>query len=391
MTQPAGCSCPCTAALFWAASYLTTPICKTRESFYLIQVTDLLYPNTAKASRIARKIALFLGIIGWAILAIPTAALGVILRFAATCLQRRKHFIRYRGIEGGSSLPKDRKLTILSWNICARPAGYSLTTGGVTPWKDRIDAIVRKIKDLNPSVVCLYEVFDPLCGFYLRKKLSESGYGDIHFHMGPKSIGLSSGMFFASKYRVKYFTFTEFPRDTLVGRTKFIGKGFFIADLVHAEDQTCFSTVCATDLQDSESVSDPEPEELTSRMEQLSLVMEKINRIRERVVVLSGNFNCERREVARIQELAQQTGECDLIETTSKKILDTPSRTGNRFCTTLMGKKESEPANLDYVFILSHKQDKIETAFVETGFNSEKFLPDALSNRLGLLSTITVA
>src|SRR5207302_2011714 len=120
---------------------------------------------------------------------------------------------------------------LLSWNICCTGAGFSISDGGVVPWKERIDEIAAKIVQTNADLNCLYETIDVQSAFYLYDKLKGQGYRHFYFNMGPRAIGPASGMFVSSKYQIKNPEFTPFSVDTLVGRTKAISKGVFTFDL----------------------------------------------------------------------------------------------------------------------------------------------------------------
>jgi len=78
--------------------------------------------------------------------------------------------------------------------------------GGVLPWELRIDGIVEQIKTQDPDVVCLQEVFDETAATALYEKLRDQ-YRHFYINIGPRnfglhesSLGISSGLFVASKY-----------------------------------------------------------------------------------------------------------------------------------------------------------------------------------------------
>ncbi|MCI0616193.1 hypothetical protein L0244_24695, partial [bacterium] len=157
------------AAAFQIASWLTDPACKCHDLYRRIQVVDLTDPEGNGLIRLAKKVALFIELIGWAFLAVFTTLPAILLRFIASKLQTVPLLCvceNQRNIDGES-------FSLLSWNICCVGAGYSISDGGVVPWKDRIDAIIQKIGEKNADVNCLYELFDTSSAFYVCEQLKE--------------------------------------------------------------------------------------------------------------------------------------------------------------------------------------------------------------------------
>lgn len=360
------------AHAFQAASYLTDPICKSHELFRRICVVGAETPNSLLS--LARKIALFVGILAWASLALVTTLPGIALRALAAYIQKRP-FIYLRGDAEGKVLPPSRSFTLLSWNICCVGAGYSISDGGVVPWSDRIDRIVDQIIEKDADVNCLYETFDSKSAFYLAERLKEKGYAHFYFNIGPKAVGVSSGIFVASKYNIKNPAFSPFPQDTLVGRTKNAAKGVFSFDL---ED---FARVFSTHLQHSEEPEFPTLEEVEARRRQMEIIVGQVNLVRDRCVVVTGDLNLDDQEYnssswhARFQKGDEFHG----------KTWD-----GDAFCAQMVEKRISGPLNLDHTMVASGTARAIHTSLVETGYEAARFKAEALSDHAGLYSQITL-
>jgi hypothetical protein len=63
---------------------------------------------------------------------------------------------------------------------------------------------------------------------------------------------------------------------------------------------------------------------------------------------------------------------------------------GDGYCASLMGKKASNPLNLDHTMVVKGTAEGIYTYLVPTGFDGNVFNQDALSDHHGLFSTITL-
>ncbi len=357
---------------FRAASCLTDPICKSHELFRRICVVEAETPNPLLS--LARKIVLFVALIAWASLAVVTTLPGIALRALAAYIQKRP-FIYWRGESEGKVLPPSRSFTLLSWNVCCVGAGYSISDGGVVPWSDRIDRIVDQIVEKDADVNCLYETFDSKSAFYLAERLKENGYAHFYFNIGPKAVGVSSGIFVASKYNIQNPEFSPFPQDTLVGRTKNAAKGVFSFDLEN------FARVYSTHLQHSEEPEFPTLEEVEARRRQMEIIVGKVNQVRDRCVVVTGDLNLDDQEYnnsswhARFQKGDEFTG----------KTWD-----GDAFCAQMVEKRISGPLNLDHTMVASGTAHAISTSLVETGYEAARFKADALSDHAGLYSQITL-
>jgi endonuclease/exonuclease/phosphatase family metal-dependent hydrolase len=367
-------------ACFQAASYLTDPVCKGRELCQRTRVVDALNPTADFLSNLARKVYLCIGMIGWISLAVVTTLPGIALRALGSYLQKNP-FISITGEAPAKALPPDHVFSLLSWNICGVTAGYSISDGGVLPWAFRIDEIIDKIIEKDADVNCLYEVFDVQTATAVCKRLKQSGYHDFYFHIGPKIIGVSSGILIASKYKIKNPEFTQFPQDSLVGRTKYAAKGVFAFDLASQDEN--FAKIFSTHLQHSEEPQFPTPEEIEARKKQMQIIVDKVNVVRDRCIVVTGDLNLDDDEYRTSSwQACFQKG--DRYGPQDK------TWGGNEFIAKMDGQRSSSPLNLDHTMIVAGTARAINTTLVNTGFDAKRFQEKALSDHAGLLSRIAI-
>ncbi len=366
------------ALAFQIASYLTDPVCKSHEWYRRISIVDPLHPDACALSNLARKVSLFLGMLACASLAVFTTIPGIALRFFASKIQTNP-FIYAQGAANEKLLPLNRSFSLLSWNMCCTAAGYAISDGGVMPWSFRIDNIVKKIIEKDGDVNCLYEAFDLHAAFYISEKLKQSGYKHIYYNIGPKAIGVSSGIMVASKYAIKNPEFIPFPIDTLVGRTKHAAKGVFSFDLSSRGEN--FARVYTTHLQHSEEPQFPTLDEVEGRKRQMEIIVEKVNAVRDRCVVVTGDLNLDDKEFkASSWHHRFQKGDC--FGSTEK------TWGGDEFCARMVGKRISGALNLDHTMVTGGTARAMSTTLVHTGFDPFHFKRGALSDHAGLFSEI---
>ncbi len=361
---------------FWVASKLSDPICKAHEYFRRFQIVDVLHPNEGKVTRLARQF--FLGALAGCLglfgsLAAPG---GIALRALGSYWQPRP-FLSERGTAEEKGLSSERSFTLLSWNVCCVAGGYPISDGGVMPWASRVDAVARKIIETNADVNCLYETFDLQAAVKLSEELKRAGYSHLYYNIGPKALGPPSGIFVASKYRVANPEFTQFPEDLLIGRTKHASKGIFTFDL--ESEGTRFATIAATHLQHSEQPEFPTEEEVQARAAQMEMLVEKVQGIQGRCVLAVGDLNLDDPEFL-------QSEWHSLFE--KNDLYSEKTWGGDGFCARLTGKPVSGPLNLDHTMCLKGSVRSLETELIETGFDGEQFLEDALSDHRGLLTRV---
>lgn len=364
---------------FQAGSYLTEPACKIHEFYRRIQVVDALSPDANALSNSIQKIAVCVGMFGWFSLAIFTTLPGIALRILGSHLMK-KPFIYMQGESTDKALPSDRSFSLLSWNICGINGGFPISDGGVLPLVFRIDDILSKIVEKNADVNCLYETFDIKDATYVCEELKKNGYNHFYFNIGPKAIGVTSGILIASKYSIKNSEFTLFPQDTLIGRTQYAAKGVFAFDL-ESQDQS-FARVYSTHLHHSVEPQFPQPEEVESRRRQMHIIIDKVNTVRDRCIVVTGDLNLDDEEY-RASSWQSRFHKEDVFH-------GHKTWGGDEFCAKLLGQKISEPLNLDHTMILRGTARSISTSLVETGFEPAVFKANALSDHAGIFSWICV-
>lgn len=359
------------------ASYLTEPVCKSRECYYSLYATD---PDVDMITALAEKIVLVVGLLGWSALSVFSTLPGIALRGGLSWVQGDT-YIHDQKDGPAKALPENRTFSMLSWNVCAVSGGYSITDGGVVPWDQRLDRIEKKIIEQDADVVCLYEIFDAKAGFNLSPALRNAGYKHVSFNFGARAVGASSGIMIASKYEIEDLTFTPFPVDSLVGRTKNCTKGVVGFDLVSNGQK--FASVFATHLQHSEEPMFPTVEEVQARQMQMEIIADKVNQVAGRTVLVTGDLNLDDNEYQGSSWNAQ-FDKGDISECTS------PSWGGDEFCAKLMDKPVSGPLNLDHTMAKVGSVTALETKFVETGYDPTVYSPSALSDHKGLFSRVTV-
>ncbi len=262
------------------------------------------------------------------------------------------------------------RFTLLSWNICCVPAGYTITDGGVVPWPERMAGIIQFITRQNADVVTLFEVFDTHACRQLYQGLRPH-YPHFYTHIGMRAVGAPSGIFVASRKALTDPRFTPFPVDSLVGRTKFASKGIFSVNMGQMR-------LFATHLQHSEIPSQPTRAEKTARAVQMQLIITQM-RYSPRSI-LTGDFNLGGTEYQKSEWRSHFKGE---VHFTS------PTWGGDQLCARMMEKPVSGACNLDYTVLSRTAQATLITQQKTVGFDSSIYSPSALSDHNGLFSTIS--
>jgi exonuclease III len=368
--------------LFLSASYLTDPVCQAHEFYWRARVVDVLDPAAAFVTATARRVLLYLGVLLSSVCAIVTTVPGICLRACAVAAMEQPFFASISEEVVPKQLPVDGKFSLFSWNLCAIPAGYSIRDGGVIPWHFRMQALVETIAKTDADVNCLYEVFDYHAAHLLEQRCREMGYAHIYWNIGPRAIGISSGIFVASKFVIQNPDFTPFCSSMLIGATKFAGKGVFSFDLVSGESS--FATIHATHLQHSEIPEHPEEFEEESRARQMKVIWNKIKQEQGRAVIVTGDLNMTDDELAKAswRERFQKGDVYRHGEFTWG---------GDSFCAHLVGKKKtSGPLNLDHTIAVRGSVKQLSTTLVATGFDGRYFHPAAQSDHAGQLCQIMV-
>jgi endonuclease/exonuclease/phosphatase family metal-dependent hydrolase len=114
------------------------------------------------------------------------------------------------------------KISILSYNILGMPS-YHAGKENRPPIEERIENIIKIIRDSNADVVMLQEVH---AGSELEKKLIEAlkdKYATIYHDAGPKTFFHGSGLMTLTKYKNTSFTFDKFKKRNEIETKKGIG------------------------------------------------------------------------------------------------------------------------------------------------------------------------
>lgn len=105
----------------------------------------------------------------------------------------------------------DTSAKILTWNICG-PCAMAKDHGGVNHWQDRIDRIVATIKNEDPDVLLLEEIYDTALAEAIIAKLG-SHYAHFYTHLGQNVIGSVGGCMVAFKGHPEKFTNINFNNN----------------------------------------------------------------------------------------------------------------------------------------------------------------------------------
>jgi len=363
------------ATAYLVASKLTDPLCQAHQFYRQILLVDTLYPSSSLLERMLRKGVLLLGSVSNGLFSLCTTFPAIELRLCALAVQE-KPFLYFRG-DAEEENRWDPSLSLLSWNLCCVSGGYSITDGGVLPWRYRIFPVVEALRAQNADILCLYEIFDIQTALALFEEL-KGDYRHFYLHIGPNAIGLSSGLFVASKVSISEPEFIPFPKESFDGRAKHCKKGFFSFELKKGQEPCV--RVYATHLQHSEQPEHPTQGELRAREQAMEHILTHMQNFHGQACVLTGDLNLEEEELH-----ASRWGhffDHGLIEGCGC------TWGGDAFCSNLTGKPISPPLNLDHTLVTRSSGASLKTYYVETGFNGETFNPEALSDHKGLLSIL---
>lgn len=363
-------------AAYLTASWLTDPLCKAHQLYRRISVVDILYPEETGLQRAVRKGALFLSSSAHLVLALGTTLPGIEIRLLAGAL-KGKPFIHFRG-QGVEKAFDQKTFSLLSWNLCCVAGGYSITDGGVLPWSFRKDLIIQALREQDADLICLSEIFDIQTALCFIEGLNDL-YSHFYFNIGPTAIGLSSGLFVASKASITEAHFLPFPSEALYGRSKLCKKGVFGFDV--PVDGTQHARIFSTHFQHSEMADYPEMGELEARQKEMELILRQMAPL-DKVCILTGDLNLEEKEFS--ASSWRESFEKGVILGLG------PTWGGDAFCAALVGKVPSNPANLDHTLIKKGMEVSVTTTFIETRFDPSTFKKEALSDHKGLLSIISL-
>jgi endonuclease/exonuclease/phosphatase family metal-dependent hydrolase len=366
---------------------LTGPVCKSHIFFRQSSTIDALYPDSYRITNWARKAAYLSGTCFYGLASVPFTLQGMAFRYAV-CQLQKETFTYREGNAPEKTLEAGQEFSHLAANVACNSSGHSISDAGVMPWPYRIEAICRKVLKQQADVVTLYEVFDPAAAYYFYEKM-KGEYAHFYFNMGPRVLGVNSGIFVASKYAIKNAQFTAFPKEMLVDRTKNAEKGIFSFDL--ASMGKIFARIITSHLQHSEEPAYATSKELKARQDEMVLMMQKVDKTpKDRAVIVVGDLNMDDEEYN-----AQPWSKL------FTKINDFKGKFtwgGDGWCAKMfgVGKKRSGPLNLDHCMILNGTAQSIKTELITTAddafpaieFDGDKFQREPLSDHGWLLSRI---
>lgn len=363
--------------MFLIGSYLSEPFLKSDEYLKRCYTIEALNGNEDKINCFARKFFLGLGIIGWGVVGLVTTGPAFFFGALPTYFQKIPFiYSKYEAIP--KTLPVERVISMLSWNVCCISAGLTISDGCVTPTSFRVDRILESIIDVDADITCLCEVFDVITARYFKQKLSEKGYCHFFSHIGPKAIGLSSGLFIASRYNVQNPEFSVYSQSH--GWASYSEKGVFSFDVV--DNARTLAKFHVTHLQHSDNPASPKLEEINSREHQLGELQEIVNRVAATMPqIITGDLNMDD------EELKFQPHLRDFSRGTVQG--DEKTWGGDAWSAIhIKGETPTPPMNLDYT--LGKNVELTTKIAFDTFFEEGKFTEKALSDHRPLLSYIKI-
>lgn len=365
-------------SVFYLGSVLTDPLCKSHEYFRRIYTVESLHPEWNKCAQVALKVFFALGSIAFGVLGVIMAFPGAGLRAIADCLKKHQ-FVYGEGDNSPKLLSDSRNISLFSANVCGIVAGFPISDGGVMPIIFRQDRIIKKISKLAPDVICLSEVFDLQTARHFYSALKQKGYHSFYYHMGVKTVGLSSGLFIASRYEIQNPAFDEFTSST--GRASYSGKGVFSGKLASGGVQ--FAEIYATHLNHSEQVERPEVEEIQARALQMDQIKAMADVSSNLPQIITGDLNMDPAELES-HLISKEFSSGDVSRCLK------PTWGGDEWgAKNVAFKAVSEPRTLDYT--LGRNVTDLITQFAyKIRFKADEFKEKALSDHRPLLSTFKV-
>lgn len=354
------------------ASNFTDPLCLAHQLYRTSHLVPILHPDASPCEKYLREKLLFARAALSAGVSLFTTPCGVAIRFFTSLLQNDP-FLSYHCPEKEKEL-SSRHFSLLSWNVCCAPGGYSITDGGVLPWKSRLEGLAQAIIEADADVVCLSEVFDIQTAHALIDSL-ETRYAHFYYHMGSHALGPSSGLFVASKLATRCPRFLPFPVEFLEGRAKFCKKGVFCFE-IESQGKTV-AQILSTHLQHSEKPSEPTLNELEARKKEMDMIVEQMVVSEELVTILTGDLNLDENEL----------GKSSWKGLFERGQVAAGFTWGGDVCSaSFLGKSPSVACTLDYTLALKKRGLELHTTLIEDNFEAAAFHVDALSDHKALYS-----
>lgn len=199
-------------------------------------------------------------------------------------------------VDSKESMPHLKELVVMQWNVCMGPGFMSLDNRVEIPTK-RVDGVMDQIRQINPSILTLQEVFDAETTEELVKKLNEAGYDCIHSVLSTNPLSISSGILLAVKRESDFLLEIEdikvWKFSNLKGPDANANKGLlrvrvnlFSADRQKKQILNIFTTHLQASYDDVGHGD--------VRLEQVKSIVAKINDLKgndKQGVIFSGDFN----------------------------------------------------------------------------------------------------
>jgi exonuclease III len=206
-----------------ASSILSEPLCKAYElvRYRLIGPLDEdKFDNFPIVQECAFRALIAVGASLSIYYLIPSAILlGIASKiFRGIGLSLQKNGYTYVKTEAPEIEPVNQ-VTVMTQNFCAIPGGFHYDRGGVTSWRNRIDAFVEKILEKKPDTIILQEIYDVAAAEAFVKKLGHA-YPHFFMHTGGDLLGGAGGVMMITKHPIEDFTSISFKNnDWTLNRT----------------------------------------------------------------------------------------------------------------------------------------------------------------------------
>ncbi len=277
---------------------------------------------------------------------------------------------------------RKRLFTLLTLNICMHHGDQSLIFGGVRSWSERIDRLLMLIESKDADVICLQEVFDRHGGEALYEGLKDFysyfylDIGPNHFGFNPETMGLSSGLFVASKYPLSEPQFIPYENDE-----PHMTRGFFSFKVVHHGD--ILGRVITTHLEPFDSL-----DTRSRRLSEIEQIIDFIQVEEGYPLILCGDLNIPLGNNEEAHRLARE----HFYDTYSEQIEEVTfeNRTYVDYTQYYFNETPFEPFPklLDYILLARNDMEDfgVKTVVVQT--NDLESPVEALSDHHGLFAEV---
>ncbi len=243
---------------------------------------------TSKAQEVGIRALIVLGAaVSFCFAATHLLLLGIVLGAGSKLFRnagfyfQKEGFTHIRGKAPESTI-EEGQAKVMTWNIRGHGGGLHYPEG-VIHWRSRVDRIADAIKNENPDVIVLQEVYDTALIEALVKRL-EGEYAHFYTHLGVRKWGQESGCIVITKCAVHHFSHTDFSKtDSKVNR------GFEMLEIkLHPEDKEPCARIIGTQLS-------PGKEGKEIRMKQVAQMVDTL--AREKLAIPTffvGSMNVDR-------------------------------------------------------------------------------------------------